>query len=585
MLEFFLSICSFILTPGCLYANVGTNVNNNEVSVKGSELEIFDLNKGFDRANVIIDKDVEINIDNKYYIYSSRIEKPNDENIVKNGKVYFTGNPVITGDNLRVDANSFVFDIKSKRLSILGEVKCTYKDIIFNTDSCEFDARKNIFSFNKNGTLNVRSVVLKSKIGRFNLNDNKFVLMGNASIDIDNYTLKCETIEITDDVIKCTGNVKLTVKDKNIIVTTKNDVLITDKNNIIKLSKCLATSDEFILYGEDVIVNRESTSINITNGIEILSKSNYYITALNLYFNYYSNRGSINGNNLIELKFDDNLLNMYVASENIDFNLIKPKDEHIEGDALDKFNIYSYGNAEYFSKDDNETNSELNKVNKDELSAYNNSRGIFLKGSSFELNVTGGVELWSKNLKIKSESFNYKNSKIEFNEKLSIWQGKNKLTSNKATVYFENGIKKVILTDRPFIALLKNIFPSQIKSDEIYMDFKNNKLIKILFNKNVETLLYIFYKSELKYINNLKTNSLCILFDNDLNPIKALFNKNSGRIITYNDISKNSDILFMDRYNDLSDDIPQFDNIARRIVKKSNIPISVKMKFLNKKIA
>lgn len=585
MLEFFLSICSLILTPGCLYANVVTNVNNNEVSVKGSELEIFDLNKGFDRANVIIDKDVEINIDSKYYIYSSRIEKPNDENIVKNGKVYFTGNPVITGDNLRVDANSFVFDIKSKRLSILGEVKCTYKDIIFNTDSCEFDARKNIFSFNKNGTLNVRSVVLKSKIGRFNLNDNKFVLMGNASIDIDNYTLKCETIEITDDVIKCTGNVKLTVKDKNIIVTTKNDVLITDKNNIIKLSKCLATSDEFILYGEDVVVNRESTSINIANGIEILSKSNYYITALNLYFNYSSNRGSINGNNLIELKFDDNLLNMYVTSENIDFTLIKPKDEHIEGDALDKFNIYSYGNAEYFSKDDNETNSELNKVNKDELSAYNNSRGIFLKGSSFELNVTGGVELWSKNLKIKSESFNYKNSKIEFNEKLSIWQGKNKLTSNKATVYFENGIRKVILTDRPFIALLKDIFPSQIKSDEIYMDFKNNKLIKILFNKNVETLLYIFYKSELKYINNLKTNSLCILFDNDLNPIKALFNKNSGRIITYNDISKNSDILFMDRYNDLSDDIPQFDNIARRIVKKSNIPISVKMKFLNKKIA
>ena len=557
--------------------------SSNEVNISGGELEIFGLNKGINDSNIVINKDVELDIDGKYFIYSDKVEKIGFKGNVKNKKkVYFTGSPVVRGKDLELSSNEFIFDIPTKVLKMSGDVNCRYKNIIFRSDSCNFDANKNIFSFRNKGTLIVNNISISSETGDFNIDTNKFVLKKKASVNSDNFNLFCDFIEITNGEIRCVGNVKLIIKDRNITVTTKDDVLITNNNNIVTMSRCLAESDEFIFYGTNITVNRESKSIFVNNGVEILNKDNYWITARTILFNYSTNRGSITGNDLIEIKNDDESGNIYISSDLINFSIIKPKSKQLEPDVLDKFNIYSYGNVEFFSKEDDENNN-VNVVKKSDVEDLKNIRGTFLKGSPIAFTASGNVELWSKNLKIKSDGFTYKNSRIKFTNKILIWQGNNRLTSNEAVVYFGNGIEKVILRNKPFVALFKDIYPSQIKSDEIYIGFKNSKLNKILFNKDVETLLYIFDKSELRYVNNLKTNSLCVLFDKKLIPFKALFNKNSGRIITFDEISKNSDLLFMDRYNELTGEAPKFDNISRRIVKRPNMPASIKKKFLSKK--
>lgn len=586
LVQFLLVILSSVSIFKSLCSNENNSAKPNGININGYDLEIFDLCNGINNAGFIINKDVKININNKYFIYADKVEKPGikSKNNKNNKKIYFTGAPVIKGDDLKVNAECLVLDIQNKKLEISGNVECGYKNIKFSSNSCVFDVKTNTFSFYNNGKLNVDSVTITSCTGDFYIDSNKVVLRKGAVIKMDNYILTCDSIEITKDNIRCIGSNKITIRDRNVIISTKNDVFITDNNNIIKLSKCLANSDEFIIYGEDVLVNIKDKRISVHNCVEILNKDNYYITANNVSFNYDNSKGVISGNSLIKIGSSEESGGIYISSDSINFNLIKAKDRVLPPDVLDNFNIYSYGNAEYFSSKKN-NNLEQNIVSKVDADRYESRRGTYLKGSQVEFNINGKVELYSKNLKIRSSNIKYKNSEIQFNDKVLIWQGNNRLVSNKALVYFENGIKKVILKDKPFISMLKGIYPSQIKSEEIYMSFKNNKINKILFNKDVETLLYIFNDAELRYINNLKTNSLCVLFDSDLNPIKVLFNKNSGKIITFKEVSENPDVLFMDRYNNLSDDIPKFDNIAKKILKKSNIPISAKLKLLNKQLS
>ena len=82
----------------------------------------------------------------------------------------------------------------------------------------------------------------------------------------------------------------------------------------------------------------------------------------------------------------------------------------------------------------------------------------------------------------------------------------------------------------------------------------------------------------------MDTERLCILFDKDGNPIKALFNENKGKIIpinvVYND--KQSE-LFLDGYANLTCDPPKFDNISKKIWKVSRIPMYYIEQFSVKK--
>ena len=557
---------------------------NKELKIVGNVLETYNLNKGIEKSTSVLNKNVEINLNDKYTIQAGRLE----EKIINGNKyVYFTGNPKIKTNEATISSKVFIFDIKKKVLTLKSNVSGQYQDYNISTDLCTFELENNIVSFDNYAKIKKKDISIESKNGIVDINKNTVELTKNVKIKNKNYILECNRVFTNSETTTCYDNIVIT-DEKNIFsIYTKNNVVFTNENKIIMMSNAIIYHSDFLCFGQDIRFNTETEKIYIENAVEILTRDNYRITCNNLEFDYNRKKGILTDNIMIEItnenKKDENI---YITTDLIEFKIIKPVNNFIPLDELDMFSLYAYKNTEYFEnknyKNKSKIDDKLNVVAKkqENLKNYNVS-GTQLRGSSISFEAIGNVEVISQNIKCKSDSFIYENSQIIFNNPIDIWQNENRIISNYAVMYINNGIEKVVLKDDPYIIFYQDGYPNQVKCKEIYIGLINNSIDKILFYKDVDSILFISDNKELKYINNLKTNKLCIIFDRQIgNPINALFNQNSGKIITIKEVDKNKNILFMDRYNDtLKREAPNFNKISRNLNKMSNIPTTHKLRF------
>ena len=529
-----------------------SNDINKKVEMSGDVLETYNLDKGIENSTSRLSKNVNINLNDKYKIQSDKME----EKIINGDKlVYFTGNPKIKGSDATISSNVLIFDIKRKILSLKDNVICNYKKYNITTELCQFELENNIFTFENYAKIESKDINIESKNGVVNINNN--------------------TIELNTNVkIMNTFN-----------IYTPIDVVFTDKNKIIKLRNAIMQHNDFLCFGEEIACNTDNKKIFISKGIEILTKNNYKITCNNLEYDYNDKTGILYNDIMIEINKNQKEENIYITTDLIKFKMIKPVDSVLPLDDLDRFSVYAYKNIEYFENKDNKNRSKVDKninvvIDNAENTRNINLKGLMLKGSSISFEAEGNVEILSNNIKCRSENFIYENSKIVFTSPIDIWQNDNRIISNNAIMYINDGIEKIVLKDNPYVIFYQDGFPNQVKCEEIYIGLRNSSIDKILFNKDVDSILFITNNKELKYINNLKTNKLCIIFDFSGKPINALFNQNSGKIITIKDVDKNNNILFMDRYNDtLLKKAPSYNKISRKLKKTSNIPTTYKIRF------
>jgi len=553
----------------------------------GKNLEIKNFGKKIEDLEINLTDNIQYKIGDKITIYCGNLK--NSTNKKGEKVIIFSDNCKIKDekDEIEITAKNFEYNIPEQYLYIKNNVICKVNDANLKTEQCHYDINKNILVLDKKGEIKKDDIKIISNNGEFYINDNSFALWNNVVLNQKNdFNLNCYSLNYNSYEIICSaGNdedkeyIKVDTKGLNLL--TKNNITINTDNNNIKLSDVIVKNNGYLCFGRDIVYRKSDNLVLIENGVELLTKTNIKIVSDGLVYNDETKEGELVGDTMIELVGSTIKDNIYLTADKFTYNLIDSKDETLPIDKLDKFDITQYKKSETLNAAD-ENNEGINKVTYNDKKKYNNyGNGLELKGTPFILNAEGNVQIYSENFKCKSDSLIFKNNTLTFNDKIIIWQSNNKITAGNANIYLDSEIRKIVLKDKPFVALFKNAYPNQIKCDNIFIGFRNNKIDKILFDENVETLLFIYDDNNnnniLKYINNMKTSQICVLFDNNSNPMKILFNSNNGKIIPRKYIDDN--VLFMDRYNSLNEEEPLFDDFVKKIKKTSLIPEKFKDEF------
>lgn len=553
----------------------------------GKSLEIKNFGKGIDKLELELLNNVQYKIGNRITIYCESLK--NSTNKKGEKLIIFSSNCKIKDDKdeVEITAKNFEYNISKQNLYIKDNVICKVNDSVLTTEQCHYDINKNVLILDKKGKIKKDDINIISNKGEFYINNNNFILWDDVILNQKNdFKLSCYSLNYSSSEIICSGGndegkeyIKVNTKGLNLL--TKNNIFISTENNDIKLSDVIIKSDGYLCFGRDVIYKKYDNLVFIENGFELLTKTQIKIVSDGLKYNEDTKEGELIGDTMVEVIGNTLKDNIYLTADKFTFKIINPKDEVLPIDKLDKFDITQYKNSEMLNAAE-ENNDGINKVTLNDKRRYNSyGRGFKLKGTPFILNGDGNVQIYSENFKCKSDTFTFKNNRITFDNKVIIWQSNNKLTAGTADIYLDSEIRKIVLKDKPFVALFKNAYPNQIKCDNIFIGFRNNKIDKILFDENVETLLFIYDDNNnnnvLKYINNMKTSQICVLFDKNSNPMKILFNSNNGKIIPRKYIDDN--VLFLDRYNNLNEEEPLFDDFVKKIKKVSFIPEKFKDDF------
>lgn len=555
----------------------------------GKNLEIKNFGKKIDDLELKLTENVQYKIGDKITIYCESLK--NSTNKEGEKIIVFSENCKIKDDKdeIEITAKNFEYNISKQNLYIKNNVICRVNDANLKTEQCHYDINKNVLVLDKEGKINKDDIDVTSKNGEFYVNNNSFVLWNDVILNQKNdFKLNCYSLNYSSSEIICSsGNEEdkeyIKVDIKGLTLLTKNNIFINTENNDIRLSDVVVKSDGYLCFGRDIVYKKSDNLVFIENGVELLTKTNIKIVSDGLRYDDESKEGELVGDTLIELVGSTLKDNIYLTADKFTYKLITPKDETLPIDKLDKFDITQYKKSEILNAAD-ENNDGVNKVTYNDKRRYNNhGRGLELKGTPFILNADGNVQIYSESFKCKSNSFVFKNNNLTFKDKIIIWQSNNKITAGNANIYLDSEIRKIVLREKPFVALFKNAYPNQIKCDNIFIGFRNNRIDKILFDENVETLLFIYDDNNnnniLKYINNMKTSQICVLFDNNSNPMKILFNSNNGKIIPRKYIDDN--VLFMDRYNTLNEEEPLFDDFVKKMKKTSYIPEKFKDEFFS----
>ena len=553
----------------------------------GTNLQIKNFSKGIDNLELQLTQNVKYKLGDNITISCENLK--NSVNSAGEKIIVFSVNCKIKDDKdkFEIVAKNFEYNIAKNQLNIKGNVLCSVKDVTLKTEQCHYDVNNNILFLDKKAEIKKDNVTIDSNNGEFYVNSNSFYLWNNVKLNQNNdFILNCYSLNYNNYEITCASgndanNEYINITTRGVNLLTKNNIRINTENNNVTLSDVILKSGEYLCFGKDVKYKRSDNLVIIDNGVELITKTNIKIFSNGLRYDEESKRGELLGDTLIEVTGSTIKDNIYVTADRFTYSLIEQENEVLPIDKLDKFDITQYKNSESLNTSD-ENNNGVNRVTSEDRRRYNSyGKGLELKGTPFELNAEGNVEIYSENFKCKSDSFTFKNNTLTFDNKIIIWQSNNKITSGKANIYLDSEIRKVVLKDKPFVALFKNAYPNQIKCDNIFIGFKNNKIDKILFDENVETLLFIYDDNDnnnvLKYINNMKTSQICVLFDNMSNPLKVLFNSNNGKIIPRKYIDDS--VLFMDRYNNLNEEEPIFDDFVKKMKKTSLIPENFKDDF------
>ena len=582
----------FINLPIYVFCIVKEDNNKFDNSVLiGNSLEIKNFGKNINDLELKLSENVQYKIGERITISCDSLKNSTNKNGEK--VIVFSTNCKIKDDKdeLEIVAKNFEYNIAKQFLYIKDNVICNVSGVKLTTEQCHYDINKNILVLDEKCKIKKDDVDISGKNGEFYVNNNSFILWNDVILKQKNdFTLKCYSLNYNNSEIICSPNTNenneyINIFTKGLELLTKNNISINLENNNIRLSDVIVKSTGYLCFGRDVTYNKSDNLVIIENGVELLTNSNIKLVSDGLQYNEDNKTGELIGDTLIEMIGSTVKDNIYLTADKFKFKIVEPKDELLPIDKLDKFDITQYKKSELLNSADGNGNEEgINKVTINDKRRYNNyGKGLELKGTPFIIRGDGNVQIYSESFKCKSNSFVFKNNNLTFDDKIIIWQGNNKLTAGNANIYLDSEIRKIVLKNNPFVALFKNAYPNQIKCNNIFIGFRNNKIDKILFDENVETLLFIYDDADnnnvLKYINNMKTSQICVLFDDQANPVKILFNSNNGKIIPRKYIDDS--VLFLDRYNNLNEEEPIFDDFIKKIKKTSYIPDNFKDEFLS----
>ena len=491
-------------------------------------------------------------------------------------------------ENLKINAGVVDFYTHKNLIYIKNNVNCQNDDIFFHTDKCKYDVNKNVLEYKEGGYFikdknkKDKKIIINSKLGYCNLNDNSVSLSEDIEIKNDDFTITCDKVNYTakDNEIKCSENFKININNrKGEYITTKKDCIYNTKEEKAYVSEGVYHSKNQLIYGKNLIFDQKNNLIIVENGIELLMRNKMRFTCKKCVYNLKKKHGDLQGDTVI-YKDDSSEKNyLYLYADHFTFDIVDNIDTSLDytEDELDKFSFDQFEKEEIVNKSStSQKENNQRKKNKRGISTLKNN-----KNETIHFIIKGVVDVCvcTDNFQCRSNEIHFYENIIYFPKDTLIWNDKNLMFGKNIKLRLsDNNIEKITINSEPFILMVDDLnFYNQVSGEKMIANIENNIIDKALFLNNVDTYYYLLSENKLTGVNRLKCSKFCAIFD-DKNKLSKIFfdNQISGNFFFPDYIEKNKQKLVLDRFIEKSEFIkntkqPDLKEIINRINKTSFI--------------
>lgn len=486
------------------------------------------------QGNVNISHDGATMFCNKAYYFQS-------ENYVK----AFGDVRMIQGDTLFLNSKYAEYNGNVKKAYATGDVQMRSPEMSLATDTLSFDRVSQQAYYNTNGTIINKDNVLKSKSGRYYANEKKFQFLSAVTLTNPKYVVKSNHL----DYYSGPGHSYLlgpsTITSKENFIYTEKGFYDSKKNIGHFLRKSYIKYKDRLIEGDSLFYNRANEFASATNNVKITDTIN---------------KGIIKGHYAEVYKKKDSL---FVTKRAVAISL------------MDKDSIYIHGKILMVT----------GKPNERIVRAYNNAR-IFKKDLSGKCDSIHSSQITNLTQLIG---------------KPILWNFENQMTGDVMHLVGNDKTQKL-----DSLKVLNNAFIiskdslgtgyNQVKGQNLYGKFRDNKLYEADIVKNTEVIYYMRNDAnELIGINKNVSSKINMTMDGNTVDSMTFFTNVDGDIYPEKDLPENARKLrgFIwredERIKTKEDIFPPEENLENeKIIKerqaemaKENTPMKVRQETLD----
>lgn len=483
-------------------------------------------------GNVLIDHDGIIITCNKAYYFQK-------ENYVK----LFGNVQMVQGDTLYLNSQYAEYSGDAKQAFATGKPVMRSPDMTLTTDTINFDRNKQEAYYNSFGRIVNKENTLTSNSGRYYATQKKSQFLTTVTITNPQYTIKSDHL----DYYHTSGHAYLfgpsTITGKDNFIYTEKGFYNSKKNVGHFLRKSYIKYDDRLIEGDSLYYDRKIEFASATNNVKITDTIN---------------KGIIKGHYGEVYKLKDS---MFVTKRAVAINLVENDSVYIHGKRLMI------------------TGKKGNQI----IRAFDNAR-------FYKTDMSG---------KCDSIHSSTKKALTQLLGRPVIWNAQNQMTGDVIHLIGNNATEKL-----DSLKVLNNAFLvskdslgkgyNQVKGQNLYGKFRDNKLYEVDIVKNTEVIYYVYDDLELTGIEKKISSSINItLEDNKINTMTSFKSIDSdlypetelpenarklrGFIWRGDEIIKSKDDIFPPEENELNDKIVKESEAEKA---KENTPMKVRKETL-----
>ncbi|MDR6967231.1 lipopolysaccharide export system protein LptA [Flavobacterium arsenatis] len=528
----------FFLLLSCIALNFNTVFAQQPKQLDVKHSDFGDYNQveipdaGLLTGNVLIHHDGIVITCNKAYYFQK-------ENYVK----LFGNVQMVQGDTLYLNSKYAEYSGNEKKAFATGNPVMRSPDMTLTTDTINFDRNKQEAYYRNFGRIVNKENTLTSISGRYYANQKKSQFLTTVTITNPEYTIKSDHV----DYYHTSGHAYLfgpsTITGKNNFIYTEKGFYNSKKNVGHFLRKSYIRYDDRLIEGDSLYYDRKIEFASATNNVKITDTIN---------------KGIIKGHYGEVYKQKDS---MFVTKRAVAINLVENDSVYIHGKRLMI------------------TGKKGNQI----IRAFDNAR-------FYKTDMSG---------KCDSIHSSTKKALTQLLGRPVIWNAENQMTGDVIHLIGNNATEKL-----DSLKVLNNAFLvskdslgkgyNQVKGQNLYGKFRENKLYEVDIVKNTEVIYYVYDELELTGIEKKKSSSINITFeDNKINVLTSFKSVESelypeselpentrklrGFIWRGDEIIRSKDDIFPTEENELNDMIIKESNEAKA---KKNTPMEVRKETL-----
>lgn len=371
-----------------------------------------------------------------------------DENYVK----LFGNVRMVQGDTIFMDSRYAEYNGNKKFAYATGNISMRSPDMTLTTDTVYFDRNIQQAYYNSYGTIKSGENTLKSKSGRFYISEQKYRFTTAVTLTNPKYVLKSNHLDYYTNSGHAYVFGPTTITSKENYIYTEKGFYDTKKDFSHLLTNSYIRYDTQLIKGDSIYYDRNREFSSATNNVKVTDTVNKYIVKGH-YAEVYKDKDSLfitKRAQAITLVEKDSL---YTHAKRI---VVTGK----EGSRI----IRGYNNARFFMTD---MSGKCDSIHSDE------ARGL--------TQLIGRPVAWNGESQITGDVIHLiSNSKTEQIDSL-------KVLNNAFIVQ-----KDTIAAKRDSV----NLRFTQIKGQNLYGKFRDNKLYEIDLVKNTEKIYYMYDEAE-----------------------------------------------------------------------------------------